>query len=92
MLCENYGLRLSDINGLIPLLYWTFKATQNLYQFKFITDASKCSGKQNAVEVFFALKCIKIQFTAKVIKKVHRVIFFQEFGQYFRICNLTIGC
>ena len=73
-----FGIKLLDINQKIPLLYWTSKQHKDPYKFRFIAGASHCYNKQIAVDLSFALKCIKIHFRnyCKVIQKRTCVSFF----------------
>ena len=82
-----FGITLLDENQKIPSLYWTSKQHKDPYKFIFIAGASHCYNKQIAVDLWLALKCIKIHFRnyCKVIQKCTGVSFFLECRQLSEI-------
>ena len=77
-LLHAFGIKLLYENQKIPLLYLTSKQHKDPYKFRLIAGASHCYDKQIAVDLSFALKCIKIHFRnyCKVIQKRTGVSFF----------------
>ena len=88
-LLQKFGIKLTDANRNIPLLYWTSKQHKNPYKFRFIAGASHCYNKQLAIELSLALKCIKTHFKnyCKVLQKRTGISFYWSVDNSFEFIN-----
>ena len=88
-LLQNFGIKLTDANRNIPLLYWTSKQHKNPYKFRFIAGASHCYNKQLAIELSLALKCIKTHFKnyCKVLQKRTGISVYWSVDNSFEFIN-----